>query len=63
MAGRSRKIRLRTSYVNHIDNNTFYTYLGRYSNYANNPNGYFPYPPPSGTQVGIFISPAMNYPI
>ena len=23
MAGRSRKIRLRTSYVNHIDNNTF----------------------------------------
>jgi len=42
----------------------FYTYLGRYTNYANNQNGYFPYPPPpSGTQVGTFISPAINYPI
>ena len=41
----------------------FYTYLGRYTNYANNQNGYFPYPPPSGTQVGTFISPASNYPI
>ena len=42
----------------------FYTYLGRYSNYANNSNGYFPYPPPpSGTKVGIFISPTMNYSI
>jgi hypothetical protein len=41
----------------------FYTYLGRYTNYANNPNGYFPYPPPSGTQIGTFISPATNYPI
>jgi len=41
----------------------FYTYLGRYTSYANNQNGYFPYPPPSGTQVGTFISPAVNYPI
>ena len=42
----------------------FYTYLGRYSSYANNQNGYFPYPPPpNGKPVGTFISPAINYPI
>lgn len=26
----------------------FYSYLGRYSPYTENPNGYFPYPPPTG---------------
>jgi hypothetical protein len=43
----------------------FYTYLGRYSNYTNNPNGFFPYPPappPLGKPLGFFISPATNYP-
>jgi hypothetical protein len=25
----------------------FYTYLGRYDNYTENPNGYFPYPLPN----------------
>jgi hypothetical protein len=43
----------------------FYTYLGRYNNYTENPNGYFPYPPSQypGKQVTTFISPATNYPI
>ena len=43
----------------------FYTYLGRYSNYTNNPNGYFPYPSapqPLGKPLGTFTSPATNYP-
>jgi hypothetical protein len=43
----------------------FYPYLGRYNNYTENPNGYFPYPPNPfpGTPTKIFISPAQNYPI
>jgi len=41
----------------------FYQYLGRYSNYTLNPNGYFPYPQQQGPKTGIFISPAINYPI
>ncbi len=40
----------------------FYQYLGRYDNYTSNPNGYFPYPITSGEPVGIYISPATNYP-
>jgi hypothetical protein len=40
----------------------FYQYLGQYSNYTHNPNGYFPNP--SNQIPGqIFISPAQNYPI
>ena len=44
---------------------TFYTYLGRYNNYTENPNGYFPYPPSqyTGKQSTTFISSAQNYPI
>lgn len=43
----------------------FYQYLGRYNNWTENPNGYFPYPPNQfpGQQVTTFISPAQNYPI
>ena len=43
----------------------FYTYLGRYNSYTENPNGYFPYPPNQypGKSVTTFISPAINYPI
>ena len=43
----------------------FYPYLGRYNNYTENQNGYFPYPPSQfpGQQKMIFISPAQNYPI
>lgn len=43
----------------------FYKYLGRYNNYTENQNGYFPYPPPqySGEPVSTFISPSTNYPI
>lgn len=40
----------------------FYTYLGRYNPYTENPNGYFPYPPSNNPNT-IFISPAQNYPI
>lgn len=38
----------------------FYQYLGRYSNYTENPNGYFPYPAAQnpGKPVNKFISPA-----
>jgi hypothetical protein len=42
----------------------FYQYLGRYNNYTENPNGYFPYPvPTTGTLIKVFNSPAINYPI
>ena len=43
----------------------FYQYLGRYNNYTENPNGYFPYPPSQypGQPVTTFVSPATNYPI
>lgn len=40
----------------------FYQYLGRYNNYTENQNGYFPYPT-YGPPTGIYISPATNYPI
>jgi len=50
-----------------VDNNShcgaFYQYLGRYSSYTENPNGYFPYPQAPGKPVTTFISPAINYPI
>jgi hypothetical protein len=38
----------------------FYTYLGRYNPYTENPNGYFPYPPNQflSQQTKIFINPA-----
>jgi len=38
----------------------FYQYLGRYSNYTGNPNGFFPAQIP-GIKT-TFISPAINYP-
>jgi len=38
----------------------FYQYLGRYSNYTGNPNGFFPQQIP-GIKT-IYISPATNYP-
>jgi len=43
----------------------FYTYLGRYNHYTENPNGYFPYPPNPfpGKPVITYISPAINYAI
>ena len=43
----------------------FYQYLGRYNNYTQNQNGYFPYPPNQygGQPITTFISPASNYPI
>jgi hypothetical protein len=43
----------------------FYTYLGRYNRYTENPNGYFPFPPNQypGKPLTTFISPAINYPI
>jgi hypothetical protein len=43
----------------------FYTYLGRYNSWTENPNGYFPYPPSQnfGQPIGTYISPATNYPI
>jgi hypothetical protein len=43
----------------------FYQYLGRYNNYTENQNGYFPYPPNQygGKPISTFISPATNYPI
>jgi len=43
----------------------FYQYLGRYNNYTENPNGYFPYPPNQypGKPLTQFVSPAINYPI
>jgi hypothetical protein len=40
----------------------FYTYLGRYNRWTENPNGYFPYPLYPGEKTGIWISPAINYP-
>ena len=40
----------------------FYQYLGRYTNYGVNPNGYFPYPQQPGKKTGIFISPGIYYP-
>jgi len=36
----------------------FYTYLGRYNHWTENPNGYFPYPVQPGQKTGIWISPA-----
>lgn len=47
------------------DNNKcgrFYTFLGRYNRYTENPNGYFPFPRARGQPIGIWISPATNYP-
>ena len=43
----------------------FYKYLGRYTNWTQNPNGYFPYPPSQfpGQPISTFVSPAINYPI
>jgi hypothetical protein len=40
----------------------FYQYLGKYTNYGVNPNGYFVYPQQPGKTNGIYISPAINYP-
>jgi hypothetical protein len=36
----------------------FYTYLGRYNRYTENPNGFFPYPPSQypGAPVTTFVS-------
>ena len=36
----------------------FYTYLGRYNSYTENPNGFFPYPPSQfpGKPVSTFVS-------
>ena len=31
----------------------FYTYLGLYDNYTGNPNGYFPFPPNSNTNLSV----------
>ena len=62
-----------TSTGNIINNNTvtnnnsgncgkFYGYLGRYNNYTENPNGYFPYPNYNkGKQT--FVPSSINYPI
>lgn len=35
----------------------FYQYLGRYSSYTENPNGFFPFPPPQfpGEPVSTFV--------
>ena len=43
----------------------FYTFLGRYNRFTENPNGYFPFPPNQfpGKPITTFISPAINYPI
>ena len=41
----------------------FYQYLGRYTNYGVNPNGYFTYPQQIGNKTGINIQPAINYPV
>jgi len=44
---------------------SFYPYLGRYNNYTQNQNGYFPYPLPQnvGKPILSFVSSAQNYPI
>ena len=41
----------------------FYTYLGRYSSYTENPNGFFPYPPDQfgGKTVSQFYGPQNVY--
>jgi hypothetical protein len=51
--------------VNNAQCGAFYQYLGRYTNYSSNPNGYFPFPPSPfpGKSLQTFISPAINYPI
>ena len=64
----NRRAKNRAASVCTADNShcgAFYQYLGRYSSYTENPNGYFPYPPSQfpGKQTGTFISPATNYPI
>lgn len=43
----------------------FYPYLGRYTSWTQNPNGYFPYPPAQnpGQPVSTFVSSASTYPI
>jgi len=43
----------------------FYPYLGRYTHWTSNPNGFFPYPPAQnpGQPVSTFKSSASNYPI
>lgn len=42
----------------------FHKYLGRYMNYTQNPNGFFPFPPSPfpGATVQRFVSSATNYP-
>ena len=51
--------------ANNSNCGAFYQYLGRYSNYTGNFNGYFPYPQSQypGKPTSTFISPASNYPI
>ena len=66
-ANRRAKNRL-ASVCSNTNNSTcgpFYQYLGRYSSYTENPNGYFPYPPSQfpGSQVSTFVSSGINYPI
>lgn len=41
----------------------FYQYLGRYSHYTTNPNGYFVYPRQPGAPTGIYIQPSINDPL
>jgi len=41
----------------------FYQYLGRYSNYTTNPNGYFVYPQQPGTPTGVYIQPSRYVPL
>ena len=40
----------------------FYTYLGRYNRFTENPNGYFPFPPNQypGQPYKTFVSPAIT---
>jgi hypothetical protein len=66
ISNRRAKNRIATVCTNGTGNcGAFYPYLGRYSSYTENPNGYFPYPPNQypGKPVTTFISPATNYPI
>jgi hypothetical protein len=69
IANRRAKNRLATvcQDINNINGHCgqFYQYLGRYNNYTENQNGYFPYPPNQygGQPITTFISPATNYPI
>ena len=61
ISNRRAKNRLSTVCIgNNAQCGSFYQYLGRYNNYTENQNGYFPYPPPQnpGKQVSKFVSPA-----